>query len=205
MEECKNKLDTFLIPKKYLTTKPSQFSYKLYINLCHYGFWNYFVDGRQNNRVEHYILDFGYKTLSNYFNTIGWKISRQKIQKEIENNSVYRIKDHEEFEEVLGKNLSWNSPVDNYSIFKLEPLSILRTEEEMNIRFYTLLQGWKYDTMVGVTQDEILKMIGYSTGGNNYTKLTKCIRRLKELKLIDYEKRSNGENNTYIIYYKNSK
>ena len=125
MEECKNKLDTFLIPKKYLTTKPSQFSYKLYINLCHYGFWNYFIDGRQNNRVEHYILDFGYKTLSNYFNTIGWKISRQKIQKEIENNLVYRIKDHEEFEEVLGKNLSWNSPVDNYSIFKLEPLSIL--------------------------------------------------------------------------------
>ena len=55
MEECKNKLDTFLIPKKYLTTKPSQFSYKLYINLCHYGFWNYFIDGRQNNRVEHYI------------------------------------------------------------------------------------------------------------------------------------------------------
>lgn len=205
MEECKNKLDTFLIPKKYLTTKPSQFSYKLYINLCHYGFWNYFVDGRQNNRVEHYILDFGYKTLSDYFNTIGWKISRQKIQKEIENNSVYRIKDHEEFNEILGKNLSWNSPVDNYSIFKLEPLSILRTEEEMNIRFYTLLQGWKYDAMVGVTQDEILKMIGYSAGGNNHTKLTKCIRRLKELKLIDYEKRSNGENNTYIIYYKNSK
>ena len=205
MEECKNKLDTFLIPKKYLTTKPSQFSYKLYINLCHYGFWNYFVDGRQNNRVEHYILDFGYKTLSNYFNTIGWKISRQKIQKEIENNSVYRIKDHEEFDEVLGKNLSWNSPVDNYSIFKLEPLSILRTEEEMNIRFYTLLQGWKYDAMVGVTQDEILKMIGYSTGGNNYTKVAKCVRGLKELKLIDYEKRSNGEDNTYIIYYKNSK
>ena len=163
------------------------------------------MDGRQNNRVEHYILDFGYKTLSNYFNTIGWKISRQKIQKEIENNSVYRIKDHEEFNEVLGKNLSWNSPVDNYSIFKLEPLSILRTEEEMNIRFYTLLQGWKYDTMVGVSQDEILKMIGYSTGGNNYTKLTKCVRRLKELKLIDYEKHSNGEDNTYIIYYKNSK
>ena len=205
MEECKNKLDTFLIPKKYLTTKPSQFSYKLYINLCHYGFWNYFVDGRQNNRVEHYILDFGYKTLSDYFNTIGWKISRQKIQKEIENNSVYRIKDHEEFEEVLGKNLSWNSPVDNYSIFKLEPLSILRTEEEMNIRFYTLLQGWKYDTMVGVSQDEILKMIGYSTGGNNHTKLTKCARRLKERKSTDYEKRSNGEDNTYIIYYKNSK
>ena len=205
MEECKNKLDTFLIPKKYLTTKPSQFSYKLYINLCHYGFWNYFVDGRQNNRVEHYILDFGYNTLSKYFNTIGWKISRQKIQKEIENNSVYRIKDHEEFNEVLGKNLSWNSPVDNYSIFKLEPLSILRTEEEMNIRFYTLLQGWKYDAMVGVSQDEILKMIGYSSGGNNYTKLTKCDRRLKELKLIDYEKHSNGEDNTYIIYYKNSK
>ena len=205
MEECKNKLDTFLIPKNYLTTKPSQFSYKLYINLCHYGFWNYFIDGKQNNRVEHYILDFGYNTLSKYFKTIGWKISRQKIQKEIENNSVYRIKDHEEFNEVLGKNLSWNSPVDNYSIFKLEPLSILRTEEEMNIRFYTLLQGWKYDTMVGVSQDEILKMIGYSTGVNNYTKLTKCVRRLKELKLIDYEKHSNGEDNTYIIYYKNSK
>ena len=75
----------------------------------------------------------------------------------------------------------------------------------MSIRFYTLLQGWKYDTMVGVSQDEILKMIGYSSGVNNYTKLTKCVRRLNELKLIDYEKHSNGEDNTYIIYYKNSK
>ena len=33
----------------------------------------------------------------------------------------------------------------------------------MNIRFYTLLQGWKYDAMVGVSQDEILKMISLLT------------------------------------------
>ena len=59
--------------------------------------------------------------------------------------------------------------------------------------------------MVGVSQEKKKKMIGYSSGGNNYTKLTKCVRRLKELKLIDYEKHSNGEDNTYIIYYKNSK
>lgn len=202
MEECKNKLNMYYIPKDYLSIKPSEFSYKLYINLCYYSFWNPFMDNKHKDRVEHYILDYGYKTLSDHFKTIGYNISRIKIQKQIEKNRVYRIKEHEEFNEIIGKNLCWNSPASNFTKISLTQMKEILNEDEMCIRFYILLQGWKYKEINGITREELLSMIGYSNSGNNLNKFSKYTKRLKELNLLEYEKHSTGEGKTYITYHK---
>ena len=58
--------------------------------------------------------------------------------------------------------------------------------DEIDIRFYILLNSMKNKTIYNTTQEGILNYIGYNgKSSNNKTKLTNSVRKLVKLKLIE--------------------
>ena len=189
MQICEQKLDKYNIPKKYL--KDKKFSYKLYLNLCNIAFWKYDTDSKDNSFIEYRLFGYNLTQMSKMFN-----ISKDTIKNKI-NSPPYRNKidiyETDENMELLSnytytrtKHLMFNSPKSNYTTISYVILNKLINLDEIDIRFYILLNSMKNKTIYNTTQEGILNYIGYNgKSSNNKTKLTNSVRKLVKLKLIE--------------------
>ena len=208
MDICENKLSIHNIPKKYLTDKT--FSYKLYLNLCYIAFWKYDLDTEDDKFIEYRLYGYNLKQLSDISklnrDTIRTKIAKLPYRDKIDNTEITNDGDLiDNYKFTRTKHLMFNSPKTNYTKVELEVLSKLTTLEELTIRLYVLIQGYKYDEIYGASQKCILESLGYSSKShNNFSKLTQSANKLKELELIDYVVLSDGSIK-YIKYYKINK
>ena len=207
LQICDNKLSTHNIPKSYLDKK--NFSYKLYINMCHISFWKYFkeVDDTQQ-RVE-YQLQF--YNISKLEDLIG--LSKSTIRNKFKQRP-YRIRNNyyeidkegkllEEYENTQTKFLYFNSPKSNYIKISLNELEVIKELSEMEIRLFIFLKSFSSNEIIGQTQKKILESIGYSPNSKSNEKILRdATNKLKELELIETKLFSDGIKK-YIIYYKN--
>src|SRR5574344_617899 len=94
-----------------------------------------------------------------------------------------------------------NAKTNNNITITNDIIGKLITLDEFDIRLYILVHGYEYDEIRGLTQKDILEMIGFSNKShNNFTKLTNSTNKLKELGLLDFKVESDGIKK-YIIYY----
>lgn len=179
MQICEQKLDKYNIPKQYLIDK--SFSYKLYLNLCNIAFWECNKDNQGVENIRYTLFNYKIRKMSKLFNiscnTIKYKISQIPF-KIIENKNVYGYNRN-------NKNLIFESPKENYTTIELVKILQLINLDEMDIRFYILLNSMESKVICNITQEGILNYIGYNgKSNNNKNKLTNSIRKLEKLKLI---------------------
>lgn len=179
----RNYLEEFCISNEMLKNK--SFSYKLLLSV---------------------IYNCDYSTEKNqWFN---YRVSLAKI-KRWSGFSVGTIKDKLNYNVYIfekdnsdNQNLYINKPINNCIIINRESIEKLMKLDEMTIRLYLLIYGWKYNKIDCLSQSAILDMIGYSSKSTpNKQKLTLARRKLEELNLIKSEIIRN-ENQDNIIYYK---
>ena len=204
MNVCENKLSVHNIPKKYLTSKT--FSYKLYLNLCYISFWSYERDMSENIIVEYKLHGYSLKEINKItelsINTIKDRLSKLPYRDKLDKEQLLNGELMDNFKFRRKKHLYFNSPKSNYTKISLEVLNKLISLDEFDIRLYVFIYGYMYDTIQGLTQKDILEMIGFSSKShNNFTKLTNSTNKLKKIGLLDFKVESDGIKK-YIIYYK---
>lgn len=196
MNICETKLDNYNIPKIYLVDK--SFSYKLYVNLCYISFWKYISDNSENRLIEYilnyYNIDHISKLVGMSRNTIIKKLKMKPYRDKLDSFDVDEMGClNQDSKYTRNKHLMFNSPKENYSKIKRKNLEKILELNELTIRLYIFLSGYKYKTVYGLTQKDILKEIGYNNKSNrNCSELKLSTKKLKELDLIDYTVDSDG-------------
>lgn len=178
-----NNIKEFNISNKML--KEKAFSYKILINLLY--LCNYSVrDG------EWFLYDIRPDQLKKQI-----KVDSRTIKSKL-NHKIYKIKEDE-----FGINhLYIKKPTKNFIVVKRENVEKILCLDEMTIRLYLLVVGWKYEKINCLTQELVLDLIGYSSKSTvNKQKITNCRRILCEMGLIkaDLIKRDGRD---YIVYRK---
>lgn len=190
MNICNKKLDNYNIPKDYLADK--SFSYKLYTNLCYISFWKHISDNNEKRLIEHILNYYNIEHISKLVgmsrNTIIKKLKMKPYRDKLDSCDIDEkgyLK--RESKHTRNKHLMFNSPKENYSKIKRKNLEKILELNEITIRLYIFLSGYKYKTIYGLTQKDILREIGYNDKSNrNCSELKIATRKLKELGLIDY-------------------
>ena len=176
-----NNIKSVNITTKYLSNK--EFSYRLLVNILLE--FNYNMDNEE----------WFYYDISNVHLGKISKLNEKTVAKKL-NFSIYRLKVDEEG----SKHLYINNPKKYFSVVNRNSLMKIRYSDEMLVRFYVLLAGWKYSKMEKVTQSKILEMIGYSPNSTpNKNKLTKCVNELARMNLIELQQGNLGKKK-YNIY-----
>lgn len=193
MEICRNKLETYNIPKEYLTDK--SFSYKFYLNLCNISFWGYKINEKGEKYIQHKIKHLNITELSKMFKmnraTIIAKFKKEPYEQEINKYDFSNVDINDDrFYEMAcnqGRHLIFNAPTTNYILVSSKDLEKLIELNEMEIRLYIYIYGNKNKSLDNIVQTEILKRIGYSNkASTNRTRLAQSAHKLNDLKLIDY-------------------
>lgn len=178
-----NNINEFDVSNKML--KDKYFSYKLFLNViynCNYsmeqGEWFYY--GISLARIKR------------------WSGLSTKTIKEKLNHKIYKIKE----DELGDQHLYISKPIDNFIIVNRPHIESLLKLDEMSIRLYLLIYGWKYNKVDCLSQSMILEMIGYSSKSKvNKQKLTTARRTLEGMNFIK-SKVIRNEDKENIIYYK---
>lgn len=182
----KNDLKEFYVSNKMLKNK--SFSYKLLLNII-------------------YNCDYSTEKSQWFHRRISlarikrWSGLSTRTIKEKLNHKIYKIKE----DELGDQHLYISKPIDNFIIVNRHHIENLLKLDEMSIRLYLLIYGWKYNKVDCLSQAMILDMIGYSGKSKvNKQKLTTARRVLEEMNLIKSEVIRN-EDKENIIYYKVNK
>jgi T5orf172 domain len=178
-----NKIKEFNITNKMLRDK--QFSYKLFINIIYNC--NYSIE-----RGEWFYYGISFAKIKRW-SGLDVRTIKDKLK-----NKLYRIKE----DEFGDEHLYISKPINNFIIVNRNRMEMLLSLDEMSIRLYLLIYGWKYNKVDCLSQSMILDMIGYSSKSTpNKQKLTLVRRKLENMNLIKSEVIRN-ENQENIIYYK---
>lgn len=160
----------------------------------------------ENIIVEYKLHGYSLKEINKItelsINTIKDRLSKLPYRDKFDKEQLLNGELMDNFKFRRKKHLYFNSPKSNYTKISLEVLNKLISLDEFDIRLYVFIYGYMYDTIQGLTQKDILEMIGFSSKShNNFTKLTNSTNKLKKIGLLDFKVESDGIKK-YIIYYK---
>lgn len=177
-----NDIKEFNIPN---LLEENSFSYKLFLNLlliCDYSIED-----------EEFVLSR--LSISNISNIVNMDSRTIKLKLE---HKIYKNKK----DEYGSKHLYIKKPIKNFTVVERRNVEKILAFDEMTIRLYLLIVGWKYEKIDCLSQEAILSLIGYSAKSTaNKQKITICRRILCDAGLIkaDLIKK---EGYDYIIYRK---
>lgn len=175
-----NNLSSYNITKEYLANK--NFSYLILLHMVRY--FNYDISTEQ----------WYYDNIT-FVKIKEWtKMSAQKIKSNLE----YGYYEFDKTKYIL--DIKMENPSSNFTKVSKKEIEVLMNTNEMTVRFFLLLKGWKYKTIKGLTQEMILELIGYSKeSANNKKKLTLARRLLEDQGLITSERVNEGRKD-YLVY-----